>query len=61
MCFNGGSSLLGYGNRKMERRVRVIELEQWGEKINTWHRYERTRGRIDEATLWELFPSKAGR
>ncbi|PWN41817.1 Metallo-dependent phosphatase [Ceraceosorus guamensis] len=58
MCFNGGSSLLGYGSTKMERRVRIIELEQWGEQINTWHRYERTRGRLDEATLWEMFPAK---
>lgn len=29
-------------------------LEKWGERVRTWHRYEKTLGKIDEATLWEL-------
>lgn len=35
------------------RRTRVIELQQWGEKVTTWHRYEGRKERIDENTLYE--------
>ncbi|SAM83466.1 related to DCR2-dosage-dependent cell cycle regulator [Ustilago bromivora] len=38
ICFGGGSSLAGYGNAKVERRARVIVLEEWGGRIRTYHR-----------------------
>ena len=40
ICFGGGSSFAAYGNKDLKRRSRVIELQKWGEKIVTWHRYD---------------------
>lgn len=51
VCFCGGSSFAGYGERRMERRTRVISLSDWGEFVETWHRYERTPGRVDRHVL----------
>lgn len=36
-----------------ERRARIIMLERWGERVSTWHRYEKGLRRIDEATIFE--------
>ncbi|GAC93666.1 hypothetical protein PHSY_001231 [Pseudozyma hubeiensis SY62] len=38
ICFGGGSSLAGYGSAKVQRRARVIVLEDWASKIRTYHR-----------------------
>ncbi|SNX86061.1 related to DCR2 - dosage-dependent cell cycle regulator [Melanopsichium pennsylvanicum] len=38
ICFGGGSSLAGYGSAKIERRARVIVLEDWASSIRTYHR-----------------------
>ncbi len=38
MCFNGGSSYAGYGDRGFERRVRVYNVSDWGETISTYKR-----------------------
>lgn len=42
ICFGGGSSLAGYGSAKVERRARVIVLEEWGKTIRTYHRISST-------------------
>lgn len=38
MCFNGGSSFSGYGKVGFDRRVRVYQLSDYGEKIETYKR-----------------------
>lgn len=53
VCLNGGSSFAGYGKLGFPRRTRVIELQQWGERVKTWHRYEGRKERIDENNLYE--------
>ncbi|KDN38154.1 Metallo-dependent phosphatase [Tilletiaria anomala UBC 951] len=40
ICFGGGSSFAGYGRADLKRRARVIQLDKWGERISTWHRYD---------------------
>ena len=38
MCFDGGSSFSGYGDKGFDRRVRVYQISQYGEKIETYKR-----------------------
>lgn len=38
ICFGGGSSLAGYGSPSIQRRARVILLENWATRIRTYHR-----------------------
>ena len=38
MCFDGGSSYSGYGQLGFDRRVRVYQLSEFGEKIETYKR-----------------------
>ncbi|ORY21337.1 Metallo-dependent phosphatase-like protein [Naematelia encephala] len=50
MCFDGGSSFSGYGQLGFDRRVRVYQISQYGEKIETYKRL--TNGDIiDEQVL----------
>lgn len=35
-CFGGGSSFSGYGKEGFERRMRVFEISDWGEKVETY-------------------------
>ncbi|EST09589.1 Phosphoesterase domain protein [Kalmanozyma brasiliensis GHG001] len=51
ICFGGGSSLAGYGRKDVQRRARVIVLEQWAAKIRTYHRIDRDDKRADEFVL----------
>jgi hypothetical protein len=37
-CFDGGSSYSGYGQLGFDRRVRVYQLSEYGEKIETYKR-----------------------
>lgn len=39
-CFNGGSSYSGYGKVGVDRRFRVFNITQWGEKMETYERTE---------------------
>lgn len=50
ICFNGGSSYSGYGKVGFDRRVRVYQISEFGEKIET---YKRTAGGevIDQEVL----------
>jgi len=38
ICFDGGSSFSGYGKVGFDRRVRVYQLSEYGEKIETYKR-----------------------
>ncbi|TKY84643.1 hypothetical protein EX895_006545 [Sporisorium graminicola] len=38
ICFGGGSSLAAYGKPSVQRRARVILLEDWASRIRTYHR-----------------------
>ena len=38
MCFDGGSSYSGYGLPEFERRVRIYQLSEYGEKVETYKR-----------------------
>lgn len=38
MCFNGGSSYSGYGQLGFDRRVRIYQISEYGEKIETYKR-----------------------
>ena len=38
MCFDGGSSYSGYGQLGFDRRVRVYQLSEYGEKVETYKR-----------------------
>ncbi|KAJ3759333.1 Metallo-dependent phosphatase-like protein [Lentinula raphanica] len=40
MCFGGGGSYSGYGKVGFDRRFRVYEISDYGEKIRTWKRLE---------------------
>ncbi|KAF8826081.1 hypothetical protein HHX47_DHR6000436 [Lentinula edodes] len=40
MCFGGGGSYSGYGKVGFDRRFRVYEISEYGEKIRTWKRLE---------------------
>ncbi|KAG9125890.1 hypothetical protein FRC07_005748 [Ceratobasidium sp. 392] len=39
-CFNGGSSYAGYGKLGFDRRFRIFQISQYGEKIETYKRTE---------------------
>ena len=50
MCFDGGSSYSAYGQLGFDRRVRVYQLSEYGEKIATYKRL--TNGEtIDQQVL----------
>ncbi|KIS68529.1 uncharacterized protein UMAG_03616 [Mycosarcoma maydis] len=56
ICFGGGSSLAGYGSPNIQRRARVIVLEDWASRIRTYHRISSARSeeadkRFDEFVL----------
>lgn len=53
ICFNGGSSFTGYGKMGLERRTRVINISKFGEKVETWHRMEKTPGAVEPHLLFE--------
>lgn len=38
ICFDGGSSFSGYGKVGFDRRVRMYQLSEYGEKIETYKR-----------------------
>jgi hypothetical protein len=38
MCFDGGSSYSGYGQAGFDRRVRVYEISEFGETVETYKR-----------------------
>lgn len=38
MCFDGGSSYSGYGHEGFDRRVRVFQISEYGEKVETYKR-----------------------
>lgn len=38
MCFDGGSSYSGYGKADFERRVRIYQISDYGEKVETYKR-----------------------
>ncbi|KIK60489.1 hypothetical protein GYMLUDRAFT_244475 [Collybiopsis luxurians FD-317 M1] len=47
MCFGGGGSYSGYGKVGFDRRFRVYEISEYGEKIRTWKRTEGTDAEPD--------------
>ena len=50
MCFDGGSSYAGYGQLGFDRRVRLYQISDYGEKVETYKRL--TTGEIiDRQTL----------
>jgi hypothetical protein len=38
MCFDGGSSYSGYGSIGFDRRVRIYQISEYGEKVETYKR-----------------------
>lgn len=50
---NGGSSFAGYGLLGLQRRARVFEITDYGEKVRTYHRLELGEDRLDETTLYD--------
>jgi hypothetical protein len=38
MCFDGGTSYNGYGLLGFDRRVRIYQISQYGEKVETYKR-----------------------
>lgn len=38
MCFDGGSSYSGYGSIGFDRRVRIYQISEYGEKMETYKR-----------------------
>ena len=38
MCFDGGSSYSGYGQIGFDRRVRIYDISEFGEKVETYKR-----------------------
>jgi hypothetical protein len=44
MCFDGGSSYSGYGRAEFDRRVRIYQISQYGERVETYKRT--TKGEI---------------
>ncbi len=53
ICFGGGSSFAGYGDRELKRRTRVLEMRKWGEEIVTWHRYD-DNNKGEASTLFKI-------
>jgi hypothetical protein len=53
ICLGGGASYAGYGKLGLERRARVIHISKYGERIDTWHRMEKTMGAVDPHLLYE--------
>jgi len=60
MCFGGGGSYSGYGRVGFDRRFRVYEISDYGERIRTWKRLEGTEaepeGRVADDLV--LYPQK---
>lgn len=38
ICFDGGSSYSGYGSPTFDRRVRIFNISQWGEQVESYKR-----------------------
>ena len=38
LCYGGGVGYKTYGKTGWDRRLRVIEISEWGKKIKTWKR-----------------------
>lgn len=53
ICFNGGSSFAAYGEKGFDRRTRIINISNWGQKVDTWQVMESTPGRFEQHTLFE--------
>lgn len=53
ICFNGGSSFAAYGEKGFERRTRILNISNWGQKVDTWQVMETKKGRYEEHTLFE--------
>lgn len=53
ICFDGGSSLAGYGLEGFQRRSRVFELSGFGEKVTSWQVMEKDQGRFNEVVLYD--------
>ncbi|GAA5832135.1 hypothetical protein JCM11251_004252 [Rhodosporidiobolus azoricus] len=51
ICFGGGGSYSGYGNSTFARRMRVFNLSQFGERIETYQLTD-TKERINQAVLY---------
>lgn len=54
ICFGGGSSLAGYGKASVQRRARVIVLEDWAGRIRTYHRIAEV-GKEEADKRWDEF------
>ncbi|KAI5480013.1 phosphatase dcr2 [Pseudohyphozyma bogoriensis] len=50
MCFGGGGSYSGYGRAGFARRMRVYEVSEYGEKIETYKLLD-TKKKIDQMVL----------
>ncbi|ODO07841.1 hypothetical protein I350_03420 [Cryptococcus amylolentus CBS 6273] len=50
MCFDGGSSFSGYGQADFDRRVRIYEISEYGEKVESYKR-ESSGAIVDKQTL----------
>ena len=53
ICFNGGSSFAAYGEKGFERRTRILQISNWGQKVDTWQVMESKPGRFEEHNLFE--------
>lgn len=53
ICFGGGSSYAGYGDRKKKRMSRVINISKFGELVETWHRTESQDGPTKSHVLYQ--------
>ncbi|KAF9026073.1 Metallo-dependent phosphatase-like protein [Rhodocollybia butyracea] len=54
MCFGGGGSYSGYGKIGFDRRFRVFEISEYGEKIRTWKRTEGTDAAPDGTVMDDM-------
>lgn len=54
ICFGGGSSVAGYGSPRVQRRARVIVLEDWASKIRTYHRISSSE-QTEAQKRWDEF------
>ncbi|PWY98331.1 Metallo-dependent phosphatase [Testicularia cyperi] len=51
ICFGGGSSFAGYGDKAVRRQARVIVLRNWAQSIETYHRVDGVNEPVDKFTL----------
>ena len=52
LCYSGGAGYSAYGKQGWNRRMRVIQLQDFGKKVKTWKLLDKTYERVGEEYLY---------